>query len=145
MHKPEVPIDVDSFNRYPFLAPRFWTGMRAGHWVRLLARNGFRVHPSRAHWALMTTLMSPLNSLLYGAQQLIFGRAIERTKLDPPPIFIIGHWRSGTTFLHEFLSRDVRHWSPSNYQVYAANHLLITEFVSKRCLKFLLPNKRPMD
>ena len=28
--------------------------------------------------------------------------------LEEPPIFIIGHWRTGTTFLHELLMLDER-------------------------------------
>jgi hypothetical protein len=38
--------------------------------------------------------------------------AIERVRtrdlpdLDPPPVFVLGHWRSGTTHLYNLLSRD---------------------------------------
>jgi hypothetical protein len=39
---------------------------------------------------------------------LRFGAQIERTEVAKDPIFIIGHWRSGTTFLEELLSQDAR-------------------------------------
>lgn len=32
--------------------------------------------------------------------------AIRRHQLSDPPIFLIGHWRSGTTHLHNLMSRD---------------------------------------
>ncbi len=32
--------------------------------------------------------------------------AIRRHRLSAPPIFLIGHWRSGTTHLHNLMSRD---------------------------------------
>lgn len=32
--------------------------------------------------------------------------AARRLPPPPPPVFVIGHWRSGTTFLYELLSRD---------------------------------------
>ena len=32
--------------------------------------------------------------------------AIRRHRLADPPIFLIGHWRSGTTHLHNLMSRD---------------------------------------
>lgn len=33
-------------------------------------------------------------------------RQIKNHKLDRPPLFILGHWRSGTSFLQTLLSRD---------------------------------------
>ncbi|MCB1077803.1 MAG: sulfotransferase [Verrucomicrobiae bacterium] len=35
-----------------------------------------------------------------------YGRAIREHEVKKPPIFLIGHWRSGTTHLHNLLSRD---------------------------------------
>lgn len=35
-----------------------------------------------------------------------WGRAIREHRVEKPPIFLIGHWRSGTTHLHNLLSRD---------------------------------------
>ena len=32
--------------------------------------------------------------------------AIRRHRLSEPPIFLVGHWRSGTTHLHNLMSRD---------------------------------------
>jgi len=119
--------------------------MRLEHWLPLLARNGFRVHPSRLPWALLTTASAASSSMLYQMQQLVYGRRINATEPVAPPIFILGHWRTGTTFLQEMLSHDPRLTSPSNYQVYSANHFLLTEDLAVKYLNFLLPSKRPMD
>ena len=140
-----VPTNRKTFNSFPFWCPRFWDGMRLGHWVKLLFRNGFRIHPSRLPWALMTSSAAPFNSVLYGLQELLYGRRIRATQPPAPPIFILGHWRTGTTFLQELLWHDARLTCPSNYQVYASNHFLLSEYFVERYLKFLLPNKRPMD
>ena len=142
---PPVPTDRSTFNSYPFWSPRFWAGMRLEHWLPLLARNGFRVHPSRLPWALLTTASAASSSMLYLMQQLVYGRRINATEPVAPPIFILGHWRTGTTFLQEMLSHDPRLTSPSNYQVYSANHFLLTEDLAVKYLNFLLPSKRPMD
>ena len=116
-----------------------------GHWLGMLRRNGFRIHPSRLPWVLTTTAVSPFNTGMYWLQEAIYGRRIRATKPVAPPVFILGHWRTGTTFLHEMLWHDERFSSPSNYQVYATNHFLLTESISQKYLKFLLPGKRPMD
>ena len=39
-------------------------------------------------------------------ERLRFGRALRRISIDHPPVFIIGHWRSGTTHLHNLMSQD---------------------------------------
>ena len=142
---PTVPTNRSTFNSFPFWCPRFWAGMRLGHWLGLLARNGFRIHPSRLPWALMTTGNAPFNTAMYGLQQLVYGRRIRTTQPVAPPIFILGHWRTGTTFLQELLWHDPRLATPSNYQTYATNHFLLTESLAQKYLKFLLPKKRPMD
>ncbi len=119
--------------------------MRLEHWLPLLARNGFRIHPLRMPFALLTTGAAVSNTALYLIQQLVYGRRIRMTQPVAPPIFILGHWRTGTTFLQEMLWHDPRLATPSNYQVYSANHFLLTESLVQRFLKFLLPGKRPMD
>ena len=39
-------------------------------------------------------------------EKVKYGAEIRREKLVKPPIFLIGHWRSGTTHLHNLMSRD---------------------------------------
>ena len=39
-------------------------------------------------------------------ENIIFSGKIRNQKINPSPVFIIGHWRSGTTFLHQLLSND---------------------------------------
>jgi hypothetical protein len=73
------------------------------------------------------------------------GHRISKTAVPNDPIFILGHWRSGTTYLHELLSVDDRFASPTTYQCFAANHFMLTEAVVTRLLWFLIPSKRPMD
>lgn len=39
-------------------------------------------------------------------EKVWWGKRIRDHRLQQPPIFLIGHWRSGTTHLHNLLSRD---------------------------------------
>lgn len=48
------------------------------------------------------TLRTPLHNL----EERRVRRRVEAQPLAAPPVFIIGHWRSGTTHLHQLLSRD---------------------------------------
>ncbi len=95
--------------------------------------------------AVGITLAGPVNTALHLAQQLIFSRSLASAELHGPPVFIVGHWRSGTTMLHELMVRDERLSSPSTYQCFAPHHFLVSEWFFRRFCGWLLPGKRPMD
>jgi omega-hydroxy-beta-dihydromenaquinone-9 sulfotransferase len=125
--------------------PRFWDGMTLSGWIGLLIRNHFAIAPHRIGMAIIVLLVGIINFYLWVIQTLIFGRRIERTRLKSDPIFVIGHWRSGTTLLHELLVLDPRHTYPDTYACFAPNHFLISAWLFKPLLKILLPSRRPMD
>jgi len=133
------------FHRYPIWAPRYWGGMTVSGWWGLLSRNRFAVHPSRMPWAILISAVVPFNSLLALLQCILFSRKINKTQLCGPPVFVIGHWRSGTTYLQELLSLDPRHAAPTTLQTYAANHFLVSQWFVTRFLSWMLPARRPMD
>ncbi len=126
-------------------APHFWEGCDFFAWIRLLVRNRFAVGWRHLYIALIVTFVSMVHTLLRWLQQAIYGRALRRTPLHEPPLFIIGHWRTGTTLLHELLILDERFSFPNTYQCLEPNHFLLTEGLVKRFLWFLMPSRRPMD
>ena len=119
--------------------------MRPVTWIRLLKHGRFRFSPSRFPHAIGASIASPINTVLTGIQKLVFGRKLAAAELHGPPVFIIGHWRSGTTLLHELMVRDERYSSPSTFQCFAPHHFLVTEWIFRRFFSWLLPTKRPMD
>jgi len=57
----------------------------------------------RAIFMLIDSLLiSPINWI----EELIYQKRIDETEIQQAPLFIIGHWRSGTTHLHNLLSLD---------------------------------------
>jgi hypothetical protein len=132
-------------NSYPFYAFRLWHGMTVSVLLRLLARNRFAVSPSRIPLALLGFIYATNNSVMKAIQAVIFAKRIDAVVLDKPPIFIIGHWRTGTTLLHEFLALDERHVGPSTYECMEPNHFLLTEGLISRWLPFFSLSVRPMD
>jgi omega-hydroxy-beta-dihydromenaquinone-9 sulfotransferase len=125
--------------------PRFWDGMCVTGWCGLLVRNHFAVTPRRIAMAVLILGLSFINLILWLIQIALFGRKIDRTKIEADPIFVIGHWRSGTTMLHELLVLDPRHTFADTYACFAPNHFVVSGWLMKPCLKFLLPARRPMD
>ena len=126
--------------------PRVWQGMSFLGWMRLLARNRFRIAPRRIPLALNVGLSGLcVSSVLWAVQEVLFGRKIQRTKIEEDPIFILGHWRAGTTWLHELMVRDERHAYPTSYQCLAPNHFLVSRSWIGALLGLLAPSQRPQD
>jgi omega-hydroxy-beta-dihydromenaquinone-9 sulfotransferase len=126
-------------------APLFWTGMDFFGWMRLLARNRCAVHWSRWHHACLLTGASAFHTLYRWWQWPWIGWRANRTEIKHDPLFVIGHWRAGTTLLHELMVLDERHTSPTTYECLVPNHFLSSEWFARRFLNFLLPAHRPMD
>lgn len=137
--------DKPFYKQYPITAPRFWHGLRCGDYIKLLARNKFAIHPARWYVAFTVSYFSVLNSLIGGIQSLIYRKKIARYKLPAPPIFIVGHWRSGTTFLHDLISLDDNFTYPSTLQCFLPNQFLVTGKLFLKLDRLLIPEKRPQD
>ncbi|HEX9832638.1 MAG TPA: sulfotransferase [Mycobacterium sp.] len=121
-----------------------WIGCDFPAWTKLLIANRFAVHWSRWHYAVLCTFVSMIHSYLGFWQKALLGRQVADTVLADPPIFIVGHWRTGTTLLHELLVLDERHTAPTNYECLVPHHFLLTEWVAK-WIQFLISRHRAMD
>jgi hypothetical protein len=132
-------------NWYPFWSPRFWHGMRLPDYLRLLRRNRFAIHPARLPLALTVAAMSGFNSIWSTANRLLLGSRIKQTELKQPPIFIVGHWRTGTTLLHELLACDPQFAFPTNYDCFVPHHFPLTKRLFSPLINLFLPGRRPMD
>jgi hypothetical protein len=140
----KAPQQTIGYRDRPWI-PRIWNGMTVRGLFLLLIRNRFAVAPRRLGRALVCALACPMNSLLGILQKLLLGRRIARTHIEHGPIFIIGHWRAGTTLLHEMMALDRRHTFANTYDCLAPNHFLISSRRIKGWLASLLPAQRPMD
>jgi omega-hydroxy-beta-dihydromenaquinone-9 sulfotransferase len=95
--------------------------------------------------AACISAVSFLGSPVRVYENLRFGRAIARERLDPPPVFIIGHWRSGTTNLHNHLLQDDQFGCVSFLQCLMPSGFLSMHGIVRRYLEKRLPETRPMD
>jgi hypothetical protein len=122
----------------------FWHGMGLSTWIRLLRRGRFDITLNCVPNILTVSLWTPFNSLLYFLSEALYGARANAHRIEPAPIFVIGHWRSGTTLLHNLLSTDPAHGFPTTYQCFFPNHFLLTGN-SGTWFNIFLPKKRPMD
>lgn len=73
------------------------------------------------------------------------GRRRAQQELAEPPVFIVGHWRSGTTHLHNLMSQDPQFGSLRMFQALAPDFSVSANGWLPRMFERLVPTKRPMD
>jgi hypothetical protein len=123
------------------LAPGLFPGVSIGDWLWLLKDNGFAVAPRYWLRAASITLNSLYNSPLRWYEELLHGAKFRSLNV-PPLLFVLGHWRSGTTHLHNLLAVDERFAYPNLYQVSCPHTFLTTEWLAARIGNLLLPGTR---
>jgi omega-hydroxy-beta-dihydromenaquinone-9 sulfotransferase len=127
---------------------RFGPGVMAGvttsDWLRLLRDNRFSVDRAYLPRAAGVSLSALVNSVFRFYEDRRYGRRLEGVDV-PPPLFVLGHWRSGTTHLHYLLGTDRRFACPGFYQVMYPHTFLATEGSFSALQGFLLPDRRPYD
>lgn len=113
--------------------------------MRLVKNNHFAVNPRYWHRALFISFISILNSISRKRESYIYDDRIAATKIKKSPIFILGHWRSGTTYLQRLLLVNQRYASPNLYQVTNPETFLYSERVVSKIFAFSLGKKRLHD
>jgi hypothetical protein len=129
-----------------FWYPRFWDGMTVRAALKLLKSGNYRVSP--ICWGMVGIVLGlglTVNSPSAFLQRFFYGKRIRETKLAGHPVFVIGHWRSGTTLLHEYLIKDERFGFADTYTCFAPEHFIFSRFFLRPFAAILMPKKRPMD
>ncbi|QDV37530.1 sulfotransferase family protein [Tautonia plasticadhaerens] len=119
-------------------------GMTAGAWATTLRQNRLAVGPPYWPRAAFQSAVVPFNSAIARLENAVHGRAVEATRVEPP-LFILGHWRQGTTHLHNLLARDPQFAYPTLYQTLYPRTFLTTEGLVPRLGRPLLMRQRPHD
>ena len=124
---------------------QFYSGTSLWNWLRLLWENRFHIDWRYIPRALYVplALLATLPFRIY--ERARFDRRIARTRIDQPPVFILGHWRSGTTYLHVLLSQDRGFACPTNLQVILPELFLGSGRLFEGAVRRFLPHKRWMD
>lgn len=92
----------------------------------------------------LTTLVIIIASPFHIWEKIWFNKKLSAVKMDKAPLFILGHWRSGTTLLHNVLTKDPRMGYVTTYQSVFPNNLA-SKWVFKTFMRISMPDKRPSD
>jgi hypothetical protein len=112
---------------------------------RMLAQNHFHVSPRYAARFAYSVTLSSIMAPFYLRERLKYDKPIRETSLTKDPIFIIGHWRCGTTLMQNILTRDNQFGYFTTYQTLIPSLFISGEKLFKPIVVSSLPKKRPMD
>lgn len=93
----------------------------------------------------LTRAVCRLLSTLAPVQEHRYQHRLANEPLKNDPVFILGHWRSGTTFVHNVLSCDKRFGYCTTYQTVFPHLMMFGQPFFKKSMGWLMPDHRPTD
>ncbi|MCM2279782.1 MAG: sulfotransferase [Oligoflexia bacterium] len=119
-------------------------GFAFSDWLSILRRHFFSISPRYWPRAILMTVMS----LQATANRKKDEKILSRTAPKPPdPLFVLGHWRSGTTHLHNLLALDPR-WNFPDFVAVTQPHGFLScqkQIRESRLMRLLTPKTRLID
>ncbi|MFY0627886.1 MAG: sulfotransferase [Reichenbachiella sp.] len=132
--------DKNFLNSIPFSN---LAGSRLSVILRLYKKH--TIHGRYVHLAILNAMIALLLSFPRMIERIIWKFKLKNTNEQTPPLFILGHWRSGTTHLHNLFCLDDRAGFTTTYQTVFPNNLLVLRKLMKSLMKLLMPPTRPVD
>jgi omega-hydroxy-beta-dihydromenaquinone-9 sulfotransferase len=114
------------------------------NWLRLIIKHpkiDFKYIPRALLVSFLTFSTIPLRIV----EKVRFREEIKNLEITQEPIFILGHWRSGTTHLHNLMCLDENFGYVSTFQTLAPEFFLSKGKFIKTIVGLMLPPTRPMD
>lgn len=118
-------------------------GCRFDNWLRLKRANP--ITKENRMQAAFITVVSFVLAIPAALEWLIYYRPIKKTKLKKDPVYIVGYWRSGTTFLQNLLTRDPQYAWFDPVKTVSFNNCILLRPLLEKAEKYLLRGARPMD
>lgn len=93
----------------------------------------------------LTKAICRLLSSLKSIQDKRYNKLLKDMPVNMEPVFILGHWRSGTTFVHNVLAHDKHFSYTTTYQTVFPHLIMWGQPFFKKTMAWLMPDKRPTD
>ncbi len=105
----------------------------------------FPVHKSYWWRCFVSGLVSLVAEPFRWFQELKYNQTLKQVALPEAPVFILGHWRSGTTLMHNLLCQDKQFSFVTTYQGVFVNVFFSGRWLFRPLMKALMPERRATD
>jgi len=125
-----------------FSHPAHGSGLMA--WLKTLSNNKFAIDAGYVPKVFIISLTIALSTPFRLLEKFWYRKRVSKVRVKNP-VFIIGHPRSGTTFLQYLMSKDPGFSYCSTYQAMIPHLFLSGSKLFPALLSGVLPGRRPMD
>lgn len=122
---------------------QFLAGGSLRNWIHLFRAYG-GVDARYLARALYITTITLASTPFRAYERARFDAQIAAMEIQQPPIFIVGHWRSGTTYVHQLMAQNPA-FAIVNFVKTMIPELFLSGWIFRKILEGSLPETRPMD
>jgi len=120
-------------------------GTTSGKLLKMVFSNGVSLNPKILFRFLFLLQNGIWASVFKRRERLKFSQALSSSPIPEDPVIIIGHWRTGSTLLHQLMSLDKNLVAPSVFQVSLPDSFLVSEKYYRPVMSSMMSPTRPMD
>lgn len=120
-------------------------GMRLPGFLRLIKENGMSIYPKYLVRFLFLFQNGIWASIFHKKEKKLYYQKIRDHKLPDNPVIIIGHWRTGSTFLHQLLNLDQQFVTSNLFQGSIPDSFLTSRKSYEPVMGKVIKGTRPMD
>lgn len=120
-------------------------GMRLSTFMKIIMKNGMSLYPKYLVRFLFLFQNGIWASIFLRKEKKLYYKKLKEYKLPDNPIIIIGHWRTGSTFLHQLLTLDQSLVTSNVFQGSIPDSFLTSRKSYEPIMSRALKGTRPMD
>jgi omega-hydroxy-beta-dihydromenaquinone-9 sulfotransferase len=113
--------------------------------VKMLVRNKAGLKPVYLIKLFLLFHNSLWSSILARFEKIKYKSQIDADELPADMLIIVGHWRTGSTYLHNLLSKDENFTTPTLFHTAFPDSFLLSDKYIKPVMKLFVQKHRPMD
>ena len=106
---------------------------------------GQHIAPEKKTKFFLTKVICRILSTCVPFQERKYKKLLADKLMENDPLFILGHWRSGTTFVHNIFAQDKHFGYTTTYQTVFPHYVMALQGFFKPTMGWLMPDKRPTD
>ena len=120
-------------------------GIQFRIFIQLIRSNKISLWP-KYFFRLFFVMQNAVWASLFAAREKQkYGKTIASYRMPNDPVFIIGHWRTGSTYLHQLMNLDENLSAPTLFQTAQPNGFKVSERYFRPLMKIFLGKTRPFD
>jgi hypothetical protein len=120
-------------------------GTTSGKLLKMILKNGVSLNPKLLFRLLFLLQNGIWASFFKLREKAKYRKKLAQVPVVKDPVIIIGHWRTGSTLLHQLMSLDKNLVAPSVFQVSLPDSFLVSEKYYRPVMSSMMSQTRPMD